>query len=99
MKHKTAELEGELLDAAVLKCITDPVTGNYFINGSGEVHRDWASAGPIIESKQISIYPVLHGWAAERETPHDLIQGSGRVPLIAAMRCLVLSELGEEVEL
>lgn len=59
---------------------------------------DWAQGGPIIERERISIrqwinVPIVHAYMPEGEWSSD-----GQSPLIAAMRCYVVSKLGEEVE-
>jgi hypothetical protein len=62
MRHKVAELEGALLDAAV--AIADQVdwqgtTGEYVYPGgqgsSFSPSRDWTIAGPIIERERIAV--------------------------------------------
>lgn len=58
---------------------------------------DWAQGGPIIEREAISLtqfsdYPK---WTAKH--PESLCI-DGPTPLIAAMRCYVASELGDEVD-
>lgn len=62
---------------------------------------DWAQGGPIIEREKISprleregLYfaPYFNGVA---HVGHQ----SGPTPLIAAMRCYVVSKLGDEVEI
>ena len=75
---------------------------------------DWSQGGPIIEREQIGLDPVycdgkLDGWRAaghdlEYDENGEYIDGSdhmqyGPTPLIAAMRCLVASKLGDEVEI
>lgn len=74
---------------------------------------DWSQGGPIIEREQLSVEPIytsggLDCWVAfghnlRYTDAGDYIQGSdnrqyGPTPLVAAMRCYVLSKLGEEVE-
>jgi hypothetical protein len=108
---KTFELTGPTLDWAVAKCegleveyvndgITQcllrlsPFTGRYCPSA------DWAHGGPIIEQNQLSLdYDCAEGgrwWAVHMATDtHEC----GPTPLIAAMRCLVMSRLGDEVEI
>lgn len=66
---------------------------------------DWAQGGPLIEREEIDIYcytspknvPEAGLWAAEiTGTNH---KKRGPTPLIAAMRCLVASKMGDEVEI
>lgn len=59
---------------------------------------DWAQGGPIIEESRIGVYPsdAKSGqWAARNL---ELTHIYGPTPLIAAMRCYVISKLGEEVD-
>ncbi len=68
---------------------------------------DWAQGGPILERECID----MQAYGAASEVPknpdyweasiylHDeIIRGEGPTPLIAAMRCFVVSTMGEEVE-
>ncbi len=111
MKMKTSELEGAALDWAVNECeggydrnvlTTDGQrrlrTHNYSTN--------WTKGGPIIERMEIGIKrhaPCSAGreWEA---SPSITAKGAGGrwgygpTPLIAAMRCLVASKLGDEIE-
>ena len=65
---------------------------------SAEHHysTDWAQGGPIIDLEigLIKRYSDGSGWYAQ-VCSHT---GEGPTPLIAAMRCYVVSKLGEEVE-
>ena len=60
---------------------------------------DWAHGGPIFDRERITIrqwtdMPIIHAYM-----PHDGAPwGAGPTPLIAAMRCLITSKLGREVE-
>ena len=72
---------------------------------------EWDKGGPIIERKKIKISPNLNDtWSAQirHETSHPLVahkvlagwtNSSGPTILVAAMRCLVRSKLGDEIEL
>jgi hypothetical protein len=100
MKHKTSELEGDLLDAAVMKCLRDPVTGNCFISGSGRFHEDWASAGQIIEQERPAFRPGGRDEAvADIMNERGVFVGIGPTYLVAFWRAYVVSKFGEEVEL
>lgn len=105
MKHKVAELEGALLDAAVAMAEgldADLVRGGYAPS------RRWHDGGPIIERERITVLAqvVVHSgvalnrvdetWEAERG---DGSRMPGQTPLIAAMRAYVASKFGDEVEL
>lgn len=66
--------------------------------------NDWAQGGPIIEREGIDIKQWQGAWSAELEyLPDDddhyrYGKSAGPTPLIAAMRCYVMSHLGPEVE-
>lgn len=64
---------------------------------------DWAAAGPIIEREEIALEPMTHdehgdGWLATRVEGPAVCMEFGPTMLIAAMRCFVVSHLGDEVE-
>ena len=63
---------------------------------------DWAQGGPIIERERISIEDCQDGaglyWEATRIEPPAVSEARGPTPLIAVMRCYVISKLGDEVE-
>lgn len=63
---------------------------------------DWSIGGPVIQTERIDILNRLHKpWLCEAEVlvaPATRVKGRGPTPLIAAMRCYVISKLGEEVE-
>ena len=66
--------------------------------------RSWAQGGPIIEREKIKISPNLgDSWSAQIHHKKGALVGwtssTGPTPLIAAMRCYVVSEMGEEVEI
>lgn len=62
---------------------------------------NWADGGPIIESMRIAIRPDRDGgWLARREGALDHQPWThGPTPLVAAMRCFAIGELGEFIEL
>ena len=93
MKVKTSELEGELLDRAVVKCEFDDDIPAGFASRS----RNWAYGGPIIEREKMRIAYNFdeHIWEAGWDCH---VKGWGDTPLIAAMRCYVVNQLGDEVE-
>jgi hypothetical protein len=107
MKLKTSELQGSALDWAVAKCEVGDA-----INEIDDPHfysTDWALAGPIIERENINVFMDDEKWAAYAS--HSLPQnfygtskdpdwddGDEGYPLVAAMRCYVASQLGDEVE-
>jgi hypothetical protein len=86
MKLKTSELTGAALDWAVSAA-----------NGDSDIHpysTDWGDGGPIIEREYIELTTDLAWNAAmgRREI-------TGPTPLVAAMRCYVMSQLGNEVDI
>ena len=66
---------------------------------------DWAQGGPIIEQHKIDVCcePTIPRWVAfianDESDARTLRVEYGETPLIAAMRCLVASELGAVVAL
>ena len=62
---------------------------------------DWALAGPIIEREKLCITASVEGdWTAFCVSDEMDMQWicRGPTPLIAAMRCYVASQMGDEVE-
>ena len=65
----------------------------------------WTQGGPIIERERIGIWPsdsIEDMWAARPDYkvyPERLPPFYGPTPLIAAMRCLVASKMGDTVEI
>ena len=98
MKIRIEELTGRTLNWAVARARISTAFEFYAVsnwNPSG----DWAQGGPIIEREMIdlSYYGDIPGWAAYIGR---LVKkpGQGPTPLIAAMRCYVASQLGDEVD-
>ena len=93
----TEELSGEALNWAVAKCLGVEHRAGILSNS-----ENWASAGPIIESSKIELYPndavmpkaVIN---PDRRT-HFYYRQYGSTILIAAMRCFVDCELGSHVD-
>ena len=106
MKLKTSELQGAVLDWAVAKCeglVNEDGLGVGFIrDGVFTPSTDWSQGGPIIERERISIEDCQDGaglyWEATRIEPPAVSEARGPTPLIAVMRCYVISKLGDEVE-
>ena len=110
---KTIELTGASLDWAVAKCegfypFTDDIS--WIIEWEGQYislpqySTNWAQGGVIIEREWLDITP----WPNESDedlrwqcVQHDSIDrvAFGPTPLIAAMRCYVMSRLGDEVDI
>jgi hypothetical protein len=108
MKVKASELQGEALDWAVAKCDQPQWSDEdallwvqddeYQYNPS----TDWSQGGRLIERERISIEDCQDGaglyWEATRIEPPAVSEARGPTPLIAAMRCYVVSQLGDEIE-
>ena len=74
---------------------------------------DWAQGGPIIERELLEVTPRFHSagyvhpngqwyWMAFVLGPNNMdenFEQSGPTPLVAAMRCFVASELGDNVDI
>ena len=101
MKVKTSELSGAQLDWAVAKCegYAEGPSGSFWITEDDCVDfkptTNWAQGGPIIEREGIALGQTADGWEA---TCDGDVYVYGKTPLVAAMRCYVFSELGDEVE-
>lgn len=92
MKLKTNELTGRALNWVVGACEK---------RGYREYSTDWALGGPIIEREHIDLEWKVQHWDAflNGVSLHDKTAWSvGPTPLIAAMRCYVASQLGDEVD-
>ena len=114
MKIKTQDLIGVALDWAVAKC-EEPIGGykgwvqedldKGILHGM-KYSAHWEWAGPLIEREKIRIVfrelEMYSYWFAEAHKPYQgnqYIGGKGQTPLVAAMRCLVASKLGDEVDI
>lgn len=62
---------------------------------------DWLQGGPLIEEVRIAVGDSIHpnlDWTATLYVPdEEPWQFDGPTPLIATMRCLVASKLGDEI--
>ena len=107
MKIKTAELAERALDYAV--CVAGAkgeVSWTWFLGKDYALKysTDWGIGGPIIEREWIELFVQTgaddqHRWAGK----HHPIGGlcavvDGPTSLVAAMRCYIVSRLGNEVE-
>ena len=110
MKIKTSELTGTALDWAVAKCegvyipaVDTDIDGTKRINYGGmypEWSTDWAQGGPIIEREQLNLACLGNEWEAwPNNGMNDDLYCKGPTPLIAAMRCLAASKLGDTVDI
>jgi Protein of unknown function (DUF2591) len=110
---KTSELTGAALDWAVAKCEGRPhsyavvdVKGQPPLKAvTFTPSTDWAQAGPIIERERISLDHLYVArdtgwdvWVAVRVDGPAFSEEQGPTPLVAAMRCFVASQLGDEVD-
>lgn len=76
--------------------------GQCVLFSSLNYHADWSQGGPLLERECLDVRVFAeHGapdggpyWISER---HPAV-GHGPTPLIAAMRCVVASRLGDEVD-
>lgn len=114
MKIKTSELIGPALDWAVAKCEEYPMGIWYDEDELPMVRddevpewrpsTDWSQGGPIIEREKIELkylgYDNPPYWGALKFSPSKYARKAaiGLTPLIAAMRCVVASKLGDEVD-
>jgi hypothetical protein len=111
---RISNLSGKELDLEVAKCegFTEynPTTGKMLPPrkeyglvelSAYNYSTDWAQAGPIIERERIDINFFAKPLA---ELNHDCYatktpcHANGPTPLVAAMRCYLISKLGDEVE-
>jgi hypothetical protein len=100
---KTSELTGAALDWAVAKC-EGQTEGKDFAwyydrQNTFNYSTDWTLGGAIIEREGIAVWQFddVTWRAIARYAVPDPIEGA--TPLVAAMRCYVISELGDDVEI
>lgn len=111
MKIKVCEATGVVLDWLVAKCEGLVLRHASIANGCYMDHQceddapsapgyayspstDWAQGGPIIDREKIDTR-----WTGENWIVGKLVKWvTGPTLLIAAMRCYVISNLGEKVE-
>lgn len=112
MNVKTSELTGTALDWAVAQAEGLLAFGyrtdweRFAVkdsDGNAEgfmPSTNWAQGGPIIERERIELNICGSDWRAvsEMTSQSDTPRHYGPTPLIAAMRCLVASRLGDEVD-
>ena len=91
MKVKISELQGEALDRVVEEC-------EQFVEDEFEPSENWGDGGPIIEREKIALDTWGEEWLATRIEGSAISEAIGPTPLVAAMRCYVVSQLGDEVE-
>jgi hypothetical protein len=99
MKIKTANLTRAALDWAVAKC--EGYQLDLVSEGSYTPSTDWSQGGPIIEREKIRLDTTWNfedgNWSARIDSVGGWWQGD--TPLVAAMRCYVVSKLGDEIEI
>jgi hypothetical protein len=113
MKVKTNDLTDVALDWAVAEADGTPIyrSGKTLsrMDVDGVVYWqpsfDWSQGGPIIERECIQLaYRVGVNWTATRVEGSSVCEVTvpynqkGRAQLIAAMRCYVMSQLGDDVD-
>lgn len=105
MKHRVADLDGALLDAAVAKA-EGMTEGDRWQHRSGAgfyPSREWQDGGPILERERISLDAgdAVTEWSAycPMDPKLGIASQDGPTPLVAAMRAYVSATFGEEVEL
>jgi hypothetical protein len=99
-KIKVSESTGPVLDWLVAKCeLGDTV--HYVWEHARNKHRystNWAQGGPVIERERINTLDNGGDFSCYYSRGAAVgIRYTGPTPLIAAMRCCVISKLGEEV--
>lgn len=96
---KTSELTGFALDWAVANCEGFPVC-NGFDDNCPEYSTNWDQGGPIIEREKIGLTysDSIPCWYATSQQGKRFLR-LGETPLIAAMRCHVASNMGDEVNI
>ena len=111
-KIKVSEATGPVLDWLVAKCerynpfVVDKNAAYYSPDHGSLVYAlfstNWSQGGPIIERERISVVDVdgYDFWKADKLNKEAIpVISYGPTPLIAAMRCLLASKLGDEVEI
>jgi hypothetical protein len=96
MKVKTSDLIGDALDHVVLQLEAENPSNGFY-------STYWDDGGPIIEREEIALEPMTDseygvGWLATRVEGPAICMEFGPTMLVAAMRCFVASQLGDEVE-
>lgn len=108
MKVKTSELIGPALDWAVARCEGEAVSlvkgqlETLWTDSGWKPSTNWALGGPVIEREKIELAHVYSDrkffWIATRSEHGAISEEQGPTPLVAAMRCYVASQIGDEVE-
>lgn len=93
---------GVLHDDGITRCIVIAAPSGVY-KGRYSPSTDWAQCGPIIDRERIDLSfesGGRAGWTAypAGDTGDETLYGTGPAPQIAAMRCYIISKLGDEVE-
>lgn len=93
---------GVLHDDGITRCIVVAAPSGVY-KGIWKPTINWSQGGPIIEREKISIEPYVNhlgNWRSTftTRTKQELRQ-YGSTPLIAAMRCYIVSKLGDYVDI
>jgi hypothetical protein len=113
MKVRVSEAEGQVLDYLVAQAMGKKIyrskSGRWMTANYGDFNprhgtpwfeptRSWGYAGLIIELEKIELNLSENEWVATRIEPPAVSEARSLRPLIAVMRCYVISKLGDEVE-
>jgi hypothetical protein len=79
--------------AGKVSCLLVPIDRTYTYWAPS---TNWSQGGPIIERERIAIKENEYGWWFARIARGKWVRG--KTPMIAAMRCLVASQLGDQIE-
>lgn len=96
----------EIVDGAPVTGATTYTAEGLWFDEVWEPSTDWSQGGPIIERENITMMRTISGsefgwiaWKNGERGPHkNEFSQYGPTQLIAAMRCFVVSVLGEEIE-
>jgi len=111
MRHRVAELQGELLDAAVAQAegaLPEVVRSIASFSGGYSPSTDGRLGVPIIDRERIELIPqwvvlsTAPDWlwqAIAWRSPDDGVDAFGTSSLVAAMRAFVRARAGDEIEL
>jgi hypothetical protein len=113
MKVKVSEANDQVLDYLVAQAMGMKIyrskSGRWMRANYGEFNhrhgtpwfeptRNWGYGGLIIELEKIALNLSENEWVATRIEGSAVSEAIGPRPLIAIMRCYVVSQLGDEVE-
>ena len=93
INYLVAKIEGVKFTLEQVYGLWSVMTDNYKFY---EPATDWAQGGPIIEREGITLTHQQTQWVAQTD---DDVFAYGPTPLIAAMRCYVVSKLGDNIDI